>query len=122
MNNGNQEQKITMNKSEFFTRITSIVILTTFVAAFLYSGYSDKQNAVESVEKVAIVKTAQQLDIASTIEQLTAAIEQLPDGPFKANLYVVLATEYAGDTEALKQILQEFTRMQMEKLQNKKTI
>jgi hypothetical protein len=110
-----------MNKSEFFTRITSIVILTTFVASFLYWRFDDNQKVVEPIKRAAIIDV-QQPNLASTVEQLTAAIEQLPDGGFKANLYVVLATEYAGDTEILKQILQEFARLQMEKLQKKKTI
>jgi hypothetical protein len=121
MNNGNQEQKTIMNKSEIGKRVLTVVFLVLSTTCFLYWGLSDKEKLVEPHKKASIV-SSQATKNQTTIEQLVVAIAQLPDGPFKANLYVVLATEYAGDTEALKQILQEFTRLQMEKLQNKKTI
>ncbi len=63
-----------------------------------------------------------QVQKATNIEELKRIIEAMPNGPFKANLYIVLATEYAGDSAALHDILNTFAKMQMEKLQNKDTI
>lgn len=59
---------------------------------------------------------------APNIEELKQMIEALPNGPLKANFYIVLATEYAGDSAALHNILDVFAKMQMKKLQNKNTI
>lgn len=63
-----------------------------------------------------------QLQKATNIEELKRSIEAMPNGPLKANLFIVLATEYAGDSAALHDILNTFAKMQMEKLQNKNTI
>lgn len=55
-----------------------------------------------------------------SLEQLKSVIESLPDGAFKANLYIILATEYAGDSIDLHSILSAYAKMQMQKLQGKK--
>lgn len=56
----------------------------------------------------------------NSVEQLKQIIESLPDGAFKANIYIVLATEYAGDSTDLHAILSAYAKMQMQKLQGEK--
>lgn len=57
------------------------------------------------------------LDSADPIEKLEVAIDELPDSPLKRNLYTVLASEYASDSEELNDLLQTYTEMKIQELQ-----
>lgn len=56
----------------------------------------------------------------ATIDDIVTATERLPDSPLKSNLYVVIASEYASDSTKLNEILQEFARLQIQILQQRK--
>lgn len=47
--------------------------------------------------------------------RMLEAVEDMPDCSFKHNFYVVLATEYAGNGEALGEILHAWSDMQIKK-------
>jgi hypothetical protein len=51
------------------------------------------------------------------IEKLEAAIDELPDGLLKRNLYTILASEYANDSVQLNQILEAYSQMKIKELQ-----
>lgn len=59
---------------------------------------------------------------AKTFLEIQNLIDKLPDSPVKGNLMIIIATEYAGNSAELNEILQQFAKMQMEKLHNKDTI
>ena len=91
------------------------LIAVVFVAAMLVPVYYNSQSKINQPQPIV------QLQKTPSIEELKQIIEALPNGPLKANFYIVLATEYAGDSAALHDILNAFAKMQMEKLQNKNT-
>jgi hypothetical protein len=57
---------------------------------------------------------------AAPIQQLEEAVDALPDGTLKFNIYTILAAEYAGDSQDLNQILQMYSEMKIKELQNGK--
>jgi|LakMenEpi03Aug12_release.lakeMendotaPanAssembly.Ray.scaffolds.fasta_scaffold657262_3 hypothetical protein len=79
-------------------------------AAFFKTSHSIQPQPIEQVQQV------------SNIEELKRIIEAMPDGSLKANLYIVLATEYAGSSIELHTILDLYAKMQMKKMQSKDTI
>jgi len=62
------------------------------------------------------------LDPADPMKKLEAAIDALPDSPLKRNLYTILASEYASDSEELNGILQAYSEMKIQELQNGKSL
>lgn len=61
-----------------------------------------------------------EIHVPKSLDDLKTFIESLPDSAFKANLYIILATEYAGDSINLHSILSAYAKMQMQKLQGEK--
>ena len=57
------------------------------------------------------------LDSADPIEKLEVAIDELPDSPLKRNLYTILASEYASDSEELNDLLQTYAEMKIQELE-----
>lgn len=57
------------------------------------------------------------LDSADPMKKLEAAINALPDSPLKRNLYTILASEYASDSEELNDLLQTYAEMKIQKLE-----
>ncbi len=53
------------------------------------------------------------------IDNLEAAIHALPDSQLKKNLYTVLASEYAGDSNELTELLMAYSQMKINELENK---
>ena len=102
MNNGNQEQKTIITKTELFKRITSILIFTTFVVSFLYWGFNNEQKLVE------FNKT----DDESLFIQITTRIEQLPDCALKSNLRAAALAEYEDESEELNDAIQKYYKEQ----------
>jgi hypothetical protein len=62
------------------------------------------------------------LDPEDPIKKLETAIDALPDSPLKRNLYTILASEYASDSEELNEILQAYSQMKIQELQNGKSL
>ena len=108
MNNGNQEQKTIITKTELFKRITSVLCFTTFVASFLYWGLNDEQKLVE------FNKTEDK----SLFIQITTRIEQLPDCALKSNLRAAALAEYEDESEELNDAIQKYYKEQFKKLNN----
>jgi len=52
------------------------------------------------------------------MKKLEVAIDELPDSPLKRNLYTILASEYASDSKELNDILQAYSEMKIQELQN----
>lgn len=60
--------------------------------------------------------------VTTPIQQLKEAVEALPDSLLKRNMYTILASEYAGDSQDLNQILQMYSEMKIKELQNGKSL
>lgn len=93
-----------------FALLYSVIILYICAAAYFKMSHSVQPQLVNQVQQVYSIKELEQI------------IEAMPDGPLKANLYIVLATEYAGSSIELHTILDLYAKMQMKKMQNKDTI
>lgn len=53
------------------------------------------------------------------IDNLETAIHALPDSQLKRNLFTILASEYAGDSKELSDLLKTYSLMKIEELENK---
>ena len=62
------------------------------------------------------------LDPTDPMKKLEATIDELPDSPLKRNLYTILASEYASDSKELNDILQAYSEMKIQELQNGKSL
>jgi len=51
------------------------------------------------------------------LKQLELVIDELPDSSLKRNLYIILASEYTGDSEELNEIMQAYSKMKIKELQ-----
>ena len=60
-------------------------------------------------------------DFAKTINELPEFIDGLPESHLKNNLQIALAAEYAGDSQQLNIILQEYAKMKIKELKEKQT-
>ena len=56
------------------------------------------------------------------IDNLESAIHALPDSQLKKNLYTVLASEYAGDSNELHELLQEYSKIKIKQLEKKDSL
>ena len=86
------------------------IILCIGAAAYFKTSHSVQPQLVNQVKQV------------YSIKELERIIEAMPDGPLKANFYIVLATEYAGSSIELHTILDLYAKMQMKRMQNGDTI
>jgi hypothetical protein len=57
------------------------------------------------------------LDPADPLKQLELVIDELPDSSLKRNLYIILASEYTGDSEELNELMQAYSKMKIKELQ-----
>ncbi len=62
------------------------------------------------------------LDPEDPIKKLETAIDALPDSPLKRNLYTILASEYAGDSKELNELLHEYSKIKIKQLENKDSL
>jgi len=51
------------------------------------------------------------------LKQLELVIDELPDSSLKRNLYIILASEYTGDSEELNELMQAYSKMKIKELQ-----
>jgi hypothetical protein len=56
------------------------------------------------------------------IDKLEAVILALPDSQLKNNLFTVLASEYAGDSNELHELLQEYSKIKIKQLEDKNSL
>ena len=56
------------------------------------------------------------------IDKLEEAIHALPDSQLKNNLFTVLASEYAGDSNELHELLQEYSKIKIKQLEDKNSL
>lgn len=80
-----------------------------FAAEHKYS----KNKESDVISSIKIVDSFNQKRPA--LVRMLEAVEDMPDCSFKHNFYVVLATEYAGNGEALGEILHAWSDMQIKK-------
>lgn len=52
-------------------------------------------------------------------ESLIDAINNLPDGSFKANLMTVVGAEYNGDSDQLNEILNAYAKLKIKEIEKK---
>jgi|688.fasta_scaffold469543_4 hypothetical protein len=52
-----------------------------------------------------------------SLKQLELVIDELPDSSLKRNLYIILASEYTGDSEELNELMQAYSKMKIKELQ-----
>jgi len=95
-----------------------VILCTAFAMSMCAAAYFKTSHSSQSQP----TKQVQQVQQVPSIEELKRIIEAMPDGLLKANLYIVLATEYAGSSIELHTILDLYAKMQMKKMQNKDTI
>lgn len=63
-----------------------------------------------------------QKEVSVLLVELEASIRVLPDSNLKRNLYTVLASEYSGDSNELHELLQAYSKLQIEKIQGKNSL
>lgn len=63
-----------------------------------------------------------QKEVSVLLAELETSIHALPDSKLKRNLYSVLASEYAGDSNELHDLLQAYSQLQIEKIQGKNSL
>ena len=51
------------------------------------------------------------------LKQLELVIDELPDSSLKRNLYIIMASEYTGDSEELNELMQAYSKMKIKELQ-----
>jgi hypothetical protein len=93
----------------------SVILCTAFAMSICAAAYFKTSHSSQP-------QPTKQVQQAPSIEELKRIIEAMPDGLLKANLYIVLATEYAGSSIELHTILDLYAKMQMKKMQSKDTI
>ena len=69
-----------------------------------------------------LTKRDELLGNKNPMENLEAAIRDLPDGNLKSNMFTVLASEYAGSSKELTELLQEYTKIKIKQLQQKDSL
>jgi len=91
--------------------VVGLVIVSVGILSLLYGNLYDS-------EPVDIKPVPVKMAITDH-EHLLEYINTMPQGDFKSNLLVVIATEFAGDSDNLNELMLEYARMQMQKLQKK---
>lgn len=102
---------------KIFFELWKPLAIAGFFAACIFApvGYMNNSKRKQPTPMVSIQKPF-------NIEDMKQLIESMPNSALKANFYIILATEYAGNSDELHAILNEFAKMQLEKLHNKDTI
>ena len=101
--------------NEKLKNVVAAVIFVSFIASLVYGARHNKEQVN--------IPTSVELKIDNVnVQQLADLVNRLPDGPFKSNLYTVLAAELGGTSKELNTLLMEYVRLQIEKLQKIKTI
>jgi hypothetical protein len=91
------------------------LILGLILCYFVWLGAAHYHNNKEAdvISSIKIVDSFNNKRPA--LVRLLEAVEDMPDCVFKHNFYVILATEYAGNGEALGEILHAWSDMQIKK-------
>lgn len=90
------------------TKALYLIVCIALTSLFFITNISIKDMQTPVVQYVMPQK--------ASINQIIEAIEKLPESAFKSNLYIIIATEYAGDGDKLNEILQEWSRLQVDQL------
>lgn len=101
---------------KIFSDLWRPALIAVAFAAGIFAPVYLKQS--QDKQQQAIVQVHQ----AFNVDELRRTIEAMPNGPLKSNLYIVLATEYAGESDELNAILDAYAKLQMQLLLNKDTI
>jgi len=90
-------------------------LLATFITG-IFLGFSIGLITGQETTPATTIITAKY-----SLRDLPDFIESLPDSHAKRNLQIVLATEYADDSEQLFHILRAYAEMKVKELNNKPT-
>lgn len=98
------------------TNTITNLFIGVLIGAAVYVGVSNLRGNFSKRQDESLLE----IHAPKSLDDLKIFIESLPDNAFKANLYIILATEYAGDSVDLHSILSAYAKMQMQKLQGQK--
>ena len=104
------------SKNSFFSGCLQIFVLAiaalSIVVALYWAALLLRDKFPEDKQK----------EVSALLAELETSIHALPDSKLKRNLYSVLASEYAGDSNELHELLQEYSKIKIKQLEDKNSL
>jgi hypothetical protein len=107
-----RQDKKPMNAKILTNFIIVIYLCALGLAAIVLCREINKKN-----DLIQNIKIAPEILVPK--QSLIDAINNLPDGSFKANLMTVVGTEYNGDSDQLNEILSAYAKMKINEIKKK---